>query len=325
MHDGKRDSEDMEVSRLIRHRIGLALALSSVIPLLILTYAVVAHVLPLLEDARQRLALQGLLVFTGLLMAAGAFVIWDLAAGLTRADEAARAVREIERSTRVRADELGTVMASFARMLGSIDGRSGGMASFVERLEGAYRELEQTNARLKEFSYKDEVTGLYNRRFFGIRLEEEVSRYQRFGHSVSVVLLDLDNFKTVNDELGHAAGDQTLRVVGDILLKYSRGINVLCRWGGDEFAVLLVETDRAGAESCAERLRSVLAAYPFAHGRSITASFGIATLPADVPPEADALVRAADEALYAAKRSGKNRVGLAAGARSAVEAEVPVA
>ena len=319
MKEHSPSGEDIEISRFIRHRIGLALTLSSVIPLLILTYAVVAHVLPLLdpvEEARQRLALQGLLVFTGLLMAAGAFVVWDLAAGLARADEAARAVREIERSTRVRADELGTVMASFARMLGSIDGRAGGMTSFVERLEGAYRELEQTNARLKEFSYKDEVSGLYNRRFFTVRLEEEVSRYQRFGHAVSVVLLDLDNFKTVNDDLGHAAGDQTLRVVGDILLKYSRGINVVCRWGGDEFAVLLVETGRQGAESYAERLRTVLAEYPFAHGHRITASFGVATLPDDVPPDADALVRAADDALYAAKRAGRNRV---AGALFAAE------
>jgi len=128
----------------------------------------------------------------------------------------------------------------------------------------------------------------------------------------------------VNDELGHAAGDQTLRVVGDILLKYSRGINVLCRWGGDEFAVLLVETGRAGAETYAERLRTMLAEYPFAHGRPITASFGIATLPDDGAADADALVHAADEALYAAKRGGRNRVAVAAGARAALEPEATV-
>jgi diguanylate cyclase (GGDEF)-like protein len=97
---------------------------------------------------------------------------------------------------------------------------------------------------------------------------------------------------------------------GDILMRYSRGINVISRWGGDEFAVLLVETTKAGARLYADRIRQVLAEYPFAHGRRITASFGIAALPEDVAPTADSVLQAADEALYAAKRAGKNRVCL---------------
>jgi diguanylate cyclase (GGDEF)-like protein len=117
---------------------------------------------------------------------------------------------------------------------------------------------EQTYARLKEFAFKDEVTGLYNRRFFSIRLEEEVSRYRHFNHSVSVVLLDLDDFKSVNDSLGYAAGDETLRGMADILLKQSRGINVICRYGGGRFATLLVETSKAGARLYADRIRYIL-------------------------------------------------------------------
>jgi diguanylate cyclase (GGDEF)-like protein len=329
MSEHDRGGTDRDAGQDIRRRIGLALALSAVIPLLILTYAVSVHVIPLLDPAvhtRERVALQALLVFTGLLVAAGAVVIRDLVGGLARADEAGRAAHELERAARTRADELGALMSSFARLLGSIEAPAARPADVIERLERAYRELEQTNARLKEFSFKDDVTGLYNRRFFGIRLQEEVGRYRRFGHPLSVVLLDLDGFKAVNDALGHAAGDQTLRVVGDILLRYSRGINVLCRWGGDEFAVLLVETGKAGAESYAKRIRQVLADYPFAHGLRITASFGVATLPDDVPPEAEALVRAADAALYAAKRAGKNRVALAEGpvvtAAPSIESEV---
>jgi len=124
------------------------------------------------------------------------------------------------------------------------------------------------------------------------------------------VLLDLDGFKTVNDDLGHGPGDETLRSVAEILLKYSRGINVICRYGGDEFAVLLVEPSKAGARLYAERIRTVLPTYPFAHGRRVTASFGVASLPEDVLPSPDELVRAADEALYAAKRAGKNRVSM---------------
>ena len=85
------------------------------------------------------------------------------------------------------------------------------------RLDGLCRELESSNTRLKEFSFTDDVTGLYNRRFFATRLEDEVSRYSRFNQPLSVVMLDVDGFKAVNDELGHAAGDETLRTVGRIL------------------------------------------------------------------------------------------------------------
>jgi len=102
---------------------------------------------------------------------------------------------------------------------------------------------------------RDEVTQLYNRRFFSLRLEEEISRFRRFNHPVSVVVLDLDGFKSVNDEFGHAVGDETLRDVGQILMKHSRGINVVSRYGGDEFAVLLVETSKSGARLYADRIR----------------------------------------------------------------------
>ena len=93
-------------------------------------------------------------------------------------------------------------------------------------------------------------------------------------------------------------------------MRYSRGINVICRYGGDEFIVLLVETPKDGARLYSDRIRHVLSRHPFAHGRPLTASFGIASLPEDVTPAADDLIRAADEALYAAKRAGKNRVSV---------------
>ena len=207
-------------------------------------------------------------------------------------------------------DEVGTLMDSFSRMLSTIERQAQEIDHYALRLDNAYKEIETSSAQLKEFSFKDEVTGLYNRRFFSIRLEEEVSRYRRFNHPVAVVLLDLDGFKEINDELGHAAGDETLRGMAEILLKYSRGINVICRYGGDEFAVLLVETSKGGARLYADRIRYVLPGFHFAHGRRVTASFGIASLPEDVTPAPDALIRAADEALYAAKRAGKNRVSV---------------
>jgi diguanylate cyclase (GGDEF)-like protein len=141
-----------------------------------------------------------------------------------------------------------------------------------------------------------------------MRLDEELARYRRFNHPASVVLLDLDGFKAVNDDLGHAVGDETLRDIAQILMKHSRGINVVSRYGGDEFAILLVETSKAGARLYADRIRQVIGSFPFSHGKQVTASLGVASVPDDEAATAEDLFRAADEALYAAKRAGKNQV-----------------
>lgn len=295
----------------IKPKMLLALTLTSFIPLLVLAYVLQLFVIPLLEPGGHRLlitSLHGLLFFTALLMLTGGYLIWDVATALTRSAKllvSAQQVGEFEK----REDEIGTVMASFSRMLATIEQQAAEINSFAARLDTAYRELEATNSRLKELSFKDEVTGLYNRRFFTIRLEEEISRYRRFNHPVSIVLLDLDGFKQINDELGHAAGDETLREVAQLLLRHSRGINVIARYGGDEFAILLVETTRAGARLYAERVRELVSAHPFGDRRRTTASFGFASLPEDVSsPSPEELIRAADAALYAAKRAGKNTV-----------------
>ncbi|MBI2525705.1 MAG: GGDEF domain-containing protein [Candidatus Rokubacteria bacterium] len=297
----------------VKQKICLALTLSSVIPMLILTYSLYAHVLPFLDPVlhfRDLVWFEALLIFTGLLMLAGGFVIWDLATAVSHAAAAVTEAGQVEEITAARSDEIGTLMASFTRMLGTIKQQAAEVSQYAERLEGAYRELELTSARLKEFSFTDEVTGLYNRRFFSVRLEEEVSRSRRFHHPVSVVMLDVDGLNAINDALGRGAGDETLRIVADIITRYSRGINVVCRHAADTFAVLLVETAKTGAGLYAERIRQVLAAYPFAHGRRVTASFGVASLPEDVAPSADELIRAAGEALFRAKRAGKDRICL---------------
>lgn len=297
-----------------RRTIILALWLTSFIPLMVATYSLYAYLLPLLDHTRQVRDLpwfQALLVFTALLMAVGGVLIWDLTRALPRTEPAAQGPAP-ERRQAASGDlaDADALLHSFSRLLAPIEQQAAALDRFATRLDNAYQELESTNARLKEFSFKDEVTGLYNRRFFSIRLEEEVSRFRRFNHPVSIVLLDLDAFKSVNDDLGHAAGDETLRGMAEILLRHSRGINVLCRYGGDEFAALLVETSKAGARLYADRIRYVLSSYQFNHRRRVTASFGIASLPEDVAPTADNLIQAADEALYAAKRAGKNRVSV---------------
>jgi diguanylate cyclase (GGDEF)-like protein len=293
----------------IRNKVLVALTLSSVVPILVLAFVVMVLVFPTLGPAETAKfgGLQLLVLFTLVGMLAGAYVIWDLGRIIARMGSIMASETAISGFER-RRDEVGTLMSSFNKMLLTIEQQAAEINTFATRLDAAYKELESTNARLKETSFKDEVTGLYNRRFFSLRLEEELSRYRRFNHPVSVVLLDLDGFKAVNDEFGHTVGDDTLREVAQILMKHSRGINVVSRYGGDEFAVLLVETSKAGARLYADRIREVVAKHPFPHGKVVTASFGVASLPDDETGTAEDLFRASDEALYAAKRAGKNQV-----------------
>jgi len=310
----------------MKRRLILALSLSSVIPLLVAACGLYASVLAA-DPGRQARDLPWLLSLLGIAAVStvlGGTMLWSLVTSAVRAAEVpvspppgpaavgqpAAPPAGPESAAAENKEEVQSLMYSFSMVLTTIEQQAAEINQYAARLDSAYKEIETSSAQLKEFSFKDEVTGLYNRRFFSIRLEEEVSRYRRFNHPVAVVLLDLDGFKAVNDELGHAAGDETLRGMAEILLKNSRGINVLCRYGGDEFAILLVETSKAGAWLYADRIRYVLPSYRFSHGRRVTASFGIAALPEDVAPTPGELIRAADEALYAAKRAGKNRVSV---------------
>jgi len=303
------DADVARAGQRIKRKVMIGLVLSSVVPILVLTFVVLVLVLPALRpgDTLKFGVLQVLLLFTVLGMLAGAWIIWDLGRIVARLGALMASEGPLSSLDR-RQDEAGTLLMSFHRMMSTIAQQATEINTYTTRLDAAYKELESTNARLKETSFKDEVTGLYNRRFFSLRLEEELSRYRRFNHPVSVVLLDLDNFKSINDEFGHPTGDDTLREVSQILMKHSRGINVVSRYGGDEFAVLLVETSKAGARLYADRIREVVAKYPFSHGKVITASFGVASLPDDEAGTAEDLFRAADDALYLAKRAGKNQV-----------------
>jgi diguanylate cyclase (GGDEF)-like protein len=167
----------------------------------------------------------------------------------------------------------------------------------------------------------DGLTELANRRHFEEALAAEISRAERFGGTIALVLADLDDFKKVNDRYGHQAGDDVLRVFAGVLSETVRDIDLAARYGGEEFAVLLPQTDLEGAERLAERLRETIAAerLMLEPGASVTvtASFGVASFPEAPTPAA--LFAAADEALYRAKSAGKNRV-VCANADEAVRA-----
>lgn len=177
------------------------------------------------------------------------------------------------------------------------------------RCLAAHATVSVRAALLEELSYRDPLTGLYNRRYFTLRVQEEGKRHERFGEPLSLVLMDIDHFKPVNDRLGHVAGDDLLRELAQVVVRNSRSFTIITRYGGDEFAVLLVNTTKDGAVAYARRLKSLVETHAFAHG-ALTVSVGVGALPDDVPAATD-LITAADQALYRAKRAGRNSVEVA--------------
>jgi diguanylate cyclase (GGDEF)-like protein len=187
------------------------------------------------------------------------------------------------------------------------------MGGYVTRLRAkladSHRELEDAYERIAQIAIRDELTGLHNRRFLLEALNRELLRAERMGSALSVCLIDLDHFKSINDTLGHAAGDAVLKQFARLAPQALRGIDVCGRFGGEEFLVILPGTDRAGAVSCAERMRESLQAAHFAPlpaDRRITLTAGIATHRQG--DDATALLARADRSLYQGKHAGRNRV-----------------
>ncbi len=174
---------------------------------------------------------------------------------------------------------------------------------------------------VSEQAVTDELTGLSNNRRFRELMSKEAARAQRFGHELSLIMLDIDDFKRVNDTHGHLQGDEVLRAIGSVLDSESRGVDEPARYGGEEFAVALPETGLVGAVELAERIRVRIESLsvPRLDGEGtvrVTASLGAASMPGSAD-SARSLIAAADAALYEAKRSGKNRVSGAPEARAA--------
>ena len=165
---------------------------------------------------------------------------------------------------------------------------------------------------VSEQAVTDDLTGLSNKRRFRELLEKEAARAERFGHELSLLMLDIDDFKRINDTHGHLQGDQVLRRIAEALDSESRGVDEPARYGGEEFAIALPETGLEGALEVGERIRSRIASQEVAlldgeGSIKITASIGAATLSGG-PDDIEALIAASDAALYRAKEAGKDRV-----------------
>jgi two-component system, cell cycle response regulator len=180
-----------------------------------------------------------------------------------------------------------------------------------EEVEERERELMEANERLRHMSQTDSLTGLENRRHIETRLEEMFEHAARLAEPFSVVMVDLDKFKSVNDDYGHQAGDAVLKQLARILKHEVREIDHAGRYGGEEFILLLTGTVLDAAVTFAERVRKAIEAHTFTfEGGTLqrTASFGVAAWPHPKITSCDMLVRAADDALYVAKETGRNRV-----------------
>jgi two-component system, cell cycle response regulator len=180
----------------------------------------------------------------------------------------------------------------------------------IERSLRYALKLGETLEALRRLATRDQLTGLLNRREFDRIIEEERERALRFGHRLALVLLDIDHFKGINDTHGHPAGDAVLREVSRRLSAQVRTVDRVARIGGEEFALVLVQTDRAGALEIARRTCSAVEREPVLAtdtlALNVTISAGVAVLPDDADSEA-LLIGSADKALYAAKSQGRNR------------------
>jgi diguanylate cyclase (GGDEF)-like protein len=178
------------------------------------------------------------------------------------------------------------------------------------------RALTGLHARVAQQAVTDPLTGLWNRRRMDQLLRDEVERSMRFGHRLSALIVDVDDFKTINDVHGHLVGDEVLERIADVVRATTRSIDLAARYGGDELALLLIETGSAGAEIVAERLRNSVREtwITGSDGQPVrlTVSVGVATLP-DAATDAESLLDAADQALLLGKRRGKDQARVAPG------------
>jgi diguanylate cyclase (GGDEF)-like protein len=182
------------------------------------------------------------------------------------------------------------------------------------RIKGEHDNLRSQNRRLSELSMTDPLTGLYNRRYLMERFHEEIERAKRYQYPISCVIVDIDDFKLINDTYGHLKGDQLLQQLAIIMKNSNRVVDILSRYGGEEFIMILPQTNLGGAETVSERYRQLVAGFQILPGEPdlrITVSMGASAYSTSKIGTKEELLRQADEALYEAKRLGKNRVMLA--------------
>lgn len=201
--------------------------------------------------------------------------------------------------------ELGKLNCSYEQLVMDLKQAKEESSKYVGKLIDA-------NKKYRELAYRDDLTGLYNNRYFQEAMDKELERTRRYEHALSLLFFDIDNFKEINDSFGHLAGDLVLRRVAEQIVQIMRGSDIVVRYGGDEFAVIMPETDKEGLGIFAERIRRGIEEMNIPVDQAdlqVTISVGGATS-SGKDPQVDKMIvlGAADKAIYHAKRAGRNRI-----------------
>lgn len=299
----------------IRYKLLISFTLSSIIPVLLMVYININYEFPQFIDIKRYFSgylTQIMIMFSLILIGSGYYIILNIIRGIeilsiiSKPGNDRKAIPlDVERH-----DEIGLLVKNFSGMMELLEKNAHEVGEYAGKLEQVNKELVESKMTLEELSLRDELTGLFNRRYFNLRLGEEIRRSLRYSRKFSLIEIDIDNFKNYNDKYGHPEGDILLKEFSSLLSKQCRDVDLAYRIGGEEFYILMSETDKEGAYIFAERIRNLTESYNFGNPeigeRQSTISIGIATFPEDGTAP-DEITAAVDSALYTAKKEGKNR------------------
>lgn len=274
----------------------------SLLPILIVLYLSFYYILPTIPEAER-------VAFTDPVVQV---VIWTVVLfpllGLSLVLTMAKRLEKLTNTIRLTEEKPQEKRQEKSR--GKIESKS--LPDAEDEIEVLTKQFFEMHKQLKELSIRDGLTTLFNRRYLDGRLDEEIRRAQRYARPFALEMIDIDHFKQLNDRYGHSCGDEILKQIAWIMKETTRETDIICRYGGEEFCILLIETDGKSAYDHAERLRKTISSTLFRNGEillneKIAVSIGVALFPQDAS-ERKMLVESADSALYAAKRGGRNQV-----------------
>ena len=300
----------------LKNKVLIAFALSSVLPLLLLFYVLLGLMSPEAEQfllSEKLVNVDLLMMLAVLLSVLGVRINLDIIKGVGDLVQRSEDIYpDIDQEPERKLDEIALLAGKLTSIMGKMQEQMGQLEQFEKDLANSRQELQVSNTRLKEMAIKDDLTGVYNRRLFNDRLHEEMKRAMRYKRPISLLMLDIDGFKEVNDDFGHMVGDVVLEKFAQLLKASCREVDVVARYGGDEFSIILPETDDRGAMLIAERISKKVEKQVFLkkdEGKTITLtiSIGVSTC-TRVLDETEDILHFADKALSMAKKEGKNNV-----------------